>query len=62
MVDYPIGDLIAERVRAMGVIPLYKHFPHNGVNGRTWRPCTATAATVCAHLVFSDPRQRAESS
>jgi 2-dehydro-3-deoxygluconokinase len=33
MADYPIGDLIAERVRAMGVQPFYKHFPHNGVNG-----------------------------
>jgi 2-dehydro-3-deoxygluconokinase len=33
MVDYPIGDLIAERVRAMGVRPFYKHFAHNGVNG-----------------------------
>jgi 2-dehydro-3-deoxygluconokinase len=33
MVDYPIGDLIAERVRAMGVQPFYKHFKHNGVNG-----------------------------
>ena len=33
MVDYPIGDLIAERVRAMGVRPFYKAFAHNGVNG-----------------------------
>ncbi len=33
MVDYPIGELIAERVRAMGVRPFYKHFKHNGVNG-----------------------------
>ncbi len=33
MADYPIGDLIAERVRAMGVRPFYKHFAHNGVNG-----------------------------
>jgi 2-dehydro-3-deoxygluconokinase len=33
MVDYPIGDLIAERVRAMGVRPFYKRFKHNGVNG-----------------------------
>jgi 2-dehydro-3-deoxygluconokinase len=33
MADYPIGDLIAERVRAMGVTPFYKHFTHNGVNG-----------------------------
>jgi len=33
MVDYPIGDLIAERVRAMGIKPFYKYFKHNGVNG-----------------------------
>ncbi len=33
MVDYPIGELIAERVRAMGIKPFYKHFTHNGVNG-----------------------------
>jgi len=33
MVDYPIGQLIAERVRAMGVRPFYKHFAHNGVTG-----------------------------
>ena len=33
IVDYPIGDLIAERVRAMGVKPFYKHFKHNGVTG-----------------------------
>lgn len=33
MVDYPIGELIAKRVRAMGVKPFYKHFKHNGVTG-----------------------------
>jgi 2-dehydro-3-deoxygluconokinase len=33
MVDYPIGDLIAERVRAMGIKPFYKRFEHNGVTG-----------------------------
>ncbi len=33
MVDYPLGDLIAERVRAMGVKPIYKHFKHDGVSG-----------------------------
>ena len=33
MADYPIGDLIAERVKAMGVKPFYKRFKHNGVNG-----------------------------
>jgi len=33
MVDYPIGDMINERVRAMGVRSFYKRFEHNGVNG-----------------------------
>ena len=33
MVDYPIGDLIAERVRAMGVRAFYKRFEHDGVTG-----------------------------
>src|ERR1035437_7744261 len=33
MVDYPVGDLIAERVRAMGFKPFYKLFKHDGVHG-----------------------------
>jgi 2-dehydro-3-deoxygluconokinase len=33
IVDYPIGDLIAERVKAMGVKPFYKRFRHDGVQG-----------------------------
>src|SRR4051812_28494775 len=33
MVDYPIGEFIGERVRAMGVQPFYKRFVHNGVTG-----------------------------
>ncbi|HUX44386.1 MAG TPA: sugar kinase [Terracidiphilus sp.] len=33
MVRYPIGDLIAERVRAMGVRPIYRMFEHDGVRG-----------------------------
>ncbi len=33
MVDYPVGDLIAERVRAMGVKSFYKMFKHDGVHG-----------------------------
>lgn len=33
MVKYPIGDMVAERVRAVGVTPFYKFFEHNGVNG-----------------------------
>jgi 2-dehydro-3-deoxygluconokinase len=33
MVNYPIGELISERVRAMGVKSFYKEFKHNGVNG-----------------------------
>ena len=28
MVDYPVGALVSERVRAMGVKPFYKHFEH----------------------------------
>jgi len=33
IVDYPIGELISERVRAMGVKSFFKEFKHNGVNG-----------------------------
>jgi 2-dehydro-3-deoxygluconokinase len=33
MSDYPLGDLVAEGVRAMGVRPFYKHFKHDGVHG-----------------------------
>jgi 2-dehydro-3-deoxygluconokinase len=33
MVDYPVGALVNERVRAMGVKPFYKQFAHNGVTG-----------------------------
>jgi 2-dehydro-3-deoxygluconokinase len=33
MVDYPIGDLVAERVRGMGVRPYYRHFEHDGATG-----------------------------
>jgi 2-dehydro-3-deoxygluconokinase len=33
MVSYPIGELVQERVRAMGVKPFYKWFEHDGVRG-----------------------------
>lgn len=33
MVDYPVGEMIADRVKSMGVKPFYKIFKHNGVNG-----------------------------
>src|SRR5271163_1006659 len=33
MVGYPIGDLVGERVKAMGVKPFYKRFEHDGVTG-----------------------------
>jgi 2-dehydro-3-deoxygluconokinase len=33
IVDYPIGELIADRVRAMGVRPFYKRFAHDGARG-----------------------------
>ena len=59
MVDYPIGDLIAERVQAMGVTPFYKRFKHNGVNG----PNMATVYSdrgqgVRAPVVFYNRCQR----
>jgi len=33
MVKYPIGELVATRVRAMGVKPFYRWFDHDGVAG-----------------------------
>ena len=33
MVEYPIGELIAGRVRSMGVTAFYKMFKHDGVRG-----------------------------
>ena len=33
MVNYPIGDLVAERIRAMGVQGFYRRFEHDGVRG-----------------------------
>jgi 2-dehydro-3-deoxygluconokinase len=33
VVNYPIGDLIIERIREMGVKTFFKKFEHNGVNG-----------------------------
>ena len=61
MVDYPIGDLIAERVRATGVKPFYKRFRHNGVNG----PNMATVYSdrghgVRAPVVFYNRAHEAE--
>ena len=47
MVKYPIGDLVAERVRAMGVTPFYKVFQHNGVNG----PNIAAVYSDCGYGV-----------
>jgi 2-dehydro-3-deoxygluconokinase len=47
MVDYPIGALVAERVRAMGVKPFYKHFAHDGARG----PNIATVYSDLGHGV-----------
>ena len=33
MVNYPIGELVAQQVRAMGVTPFFTHFEHDGVRG-----------------------------
>ncbi len=53
MVAYPIGELIASRVRAMGVTPFYKMFQHDGA----WGPNMATVYSdrgygVRAPIVF----------
>src|SRR5262245_58003785 len=47
MVDYPIGDLIAGRVRAMGVTPFYKRFKHDGA----WGPNMAAVYSDRGHGV-----------
>ena len=33
MVDYPVGRLVDNAIKAMGVKPFYKHFSHDGVTG-----------------------------
>lgn len=33
MVDYPVGELVTERVRAMGVTAFYRRYEHDGVTG-----------------------------
>src|SRR4051794_27836553 len=47
MVDYPIGDLIAGRVRSMGVTPFYKIFKHDGA----WGPNMAAVYSDRGHGV-----------
>jgi 2-dehydro-3-deoxygluconokinase len=47
MVAYPIGELIAARVRAMGVTPFYKMFQHDGA----WGPNMATVYSDRGHGV-----------
>jgi 2-dehydro-3-deoxygluconokinase len=47
MVDYPIGELVAERVRAMGVQGFYRRFEHDGVRG----PNMATVLSDRGHGV-----------
>jgi len=47
MVDYPIGALVAERVRGMGVQGYFRHFPHDGARG----PNIATVYSDLGHGV-----------
>jgi 2-dehydro-3-deoxygluconokinase len=47
MVDYPVGDLIAGRVRSMGVTPFYKMFRHDGA----WGPNMAAVYSDRGHGV-----------
>jgi len=53
MVDYPVGWLIHERVKAMGVRPFYKNFEHNGVNGPNMATVFSDGGQGCrAPVVF----------
>src|SRR5450755_4784722 len=53
MVDYPVGALIAERVRAMGVKPFYKFFKHDGATGPNMAAVYSDRGFgVCAPVVF----------
>ncbi len=45
MVEYPIGELIAGRVRSMGVTPFYKMFKHDGA----WGPNMAAVYSDRGH-------------
>ncbi len=45
MVRYPLGELVQNRVREMGVTPFYKWFEHDGVRG----PNIATVYSDCGH-------------
>jgi 2-dehydro-3-deoxygluconokinase len=47
MVEYPIGELIAGRVRSMGVAPFYKMFKHDGA----WGPNMAAVYSDRGHGV-----------
>jgi 2-dehydro-3-deoxygluconokinase len=47
MVAYPVGDLIASRVRGMGVAPFYKMFQHDGA----WGPNMAAVYSDRGHGV-----------
>ena len=54
MVDYPIGDLVNERVRAMGVKPFYKHVQARWCwRVRTLRRCIAIKDMVFGRRWFS---------
>ena len=48
IVLYPIGDLIAERVRGMGVKPIFKRFAHDGVRAPIvfYNRCNEAAAQL----------------
>ena len=63
MVEYPIGELIAGRVRSMGVTPFYKMFKHDGA----WGPNMAAVYSDRGHGVARadrvlQPQQRGRES
>jgi 2-dehydro-3-deoxygluconokinase len=59
MVNYSIRDLVAERLRGMGVISFHKMFQPNGANTPNIRSFTATEDTACVHRYFYRAKEAA---
>ena len=59
MVEYPIGELIAGRVRSMGVTPFYRMFKHRRRAGcREPRPSVVRRVSVRQHALSLDVVER----
>ena len=55
MSDYPVGHLIQERVKAMGVQAHYKVFEHDGVHGPNMATVFSDRGGVCTETLCPHP-------